>query len=148
MAAMPRPDATTKQRDMFTKRWRTVRAPSPKEHQIQIAIMEHFRWRKRPGVIGYHTPNGEHRDKRIGAKLRAMGTLPGVSDLTFLWGELIDGKMQPRALFLEVKAPGGKRSDAQVDFAVAVKACGYHAEVISSVDDGLNLLQAFGLLAR
>jgi hypothetical protein len=150
MATMPRLIGTSKQRDLFSRRWRTVAAPPPKEHQIQIAIMEHFRWRKHRYVIGFHVPNGEIRDKSVAAKLKAMGVLPGVHDLVFLWGEgnPVAGTITPRGLFLEVKAAGGKRSAAQLDFAVAVKAMGYFCEVCDNVDDGVRILLSYGLLAK
>jgi hypothetical protein len=78
---------------------RLAKPPPPLEFQLQIAIMGHFRWRKAPGWKGFHTANGEKRDKRTGAKLKAMGVEPGVPDLVFI-------APNARAHFLEIKRRG------------------------------------------
>lgn len=66
---------------------------------------------KRPGVIGWHTPNGgERRDAFEGKRLKELGTLAGIPDWWMLYGRLHG---------IEFKKPGGtqtaedKRSDAQ-----------------------------------
>ena len=73
----------------------------------------------RPDVIMRHVPNGEHRDPRTAAKLKAMGVLPGSADLEFHWciatrtnwphsgRTLFVGKVR-RMLHLELKVPAAR----------------------------------------
>ena len=70
---------------------------------------EHLRsaaWLRREGIAHHHSPNGEKRDRHVGAKLKAMGTSPGFPDFFIPgWGQ-IDGKRYP-ILFIELKALDG-----------------------------------------
>src|SRR5215831_5961543 len=112
--------AAVYQRDMFTRRYRKIPAVAPSELQFQISLVEQCRWRLRDDVLMFHCPNGEHRDKRTAAKLKAMGVLPGVADLIFMWPEWLisagQGLQQTCILFLELKAHGRKPSAAQMGF--------------------------------
>lgn len=74
-----------------------------------------------PHVLGWHTPNGEKRDRRTAEKLKRMGVLPGVAD----WLMFPDGVK----IAIEFKRPdGGEQSDDQVKFEKAWKRNGgvYH----------------------
>jgi hypothetical protein len=134
------------QRDLFTRRFRTVRAPDPSETQLHISVIAHLKLRARKdiGLIYFHTPNGELRDKRTAAKLKAMGVLPGVSDLQFIWKDARSNRL--RVLFLELKARGKTRSDEQVAFAVRARATGCGAEVADNIDSAVAILQAYGVI--
>jgi hypothetical protein len=124
------------QRDMFTRRYRRVRA-QPSEFQIQVAVIRHLRLRGRPDITCWHTPNGELRDRRHAAKLKAMGTLPGVADLIFVF---------PNAaplLCLELKAPGRKLTPAQKAFAYRMRASGHNHECADSIDAALGILNQY-----
>src|SRR5262249_22677820 len=77
--------AREQQRHLFTGRWRSVPIATPKEHELQIQLVTMLKWCLRPDVILRHYPAGELRDKRTGAKLRAMGLLAGSADLEFFW---------------------------------------------------------------
>jgi VRR-NUC domain len=132
------------QKDLFTKRWRGVRAPDPREHQLQISLVERLHWQcRRDDVTYWHTPNGEQRDKRVAAKLKAMGVLPGVSDLTFLIG---NGQHKPDLLFLELKARGGSLSDEQKIFQDRVEAIGSNFAVADTIEAAVAVLVKFGIL--
>jgi DNA topoisomerase IB len=131
------------QKDLLTNRWRKVRAPDPLEVQVQIALIQHLHWRARRGVVYFHCPNGELRDKKSAAKLRAMGVLPGVSDLVFVW---IDDEGQLHNLYLELKARGRKPTPEQVAFADAIRDAGAEYDFADNLDDALRLLDARGLL--
>ena len=133
------------QRDLFTKRWRRrmLKPPEPSEVQFQIALNEHLAWRKRPGVVHFHVPNGEERDKRVAAKLKAMGVLPGVADLVFV---SIDGCGRLRVLFLELKAKGRKPTLVQREFAEAVRTAGAEYAVADNIDAALELLREHGII--
>ena len=71
------------QRDLLTRRWRKLVEPQ-REDTMHIQLVTMLRWCLRPDVIMRHVPNGEDRTPRIGAKLKAMGVLPGSADLEFL----------------------------------------------------------------
>lgn len=128
-----------RQVDLFTRRARRVRAPEPSELQVHIALVQWLRCFAAPGVVYWHCPNGEARDKRDGAKLKAMGTRKGVADLTFL---------QPcrPLLFLELKRRGAKPSEAQLEFADEVRRAGAEYAVCDSLDKALKLLTERGIL--
>jgi hypothetical protein len=133
--------AIEKQRDMFTRRWRTPSAmPSAKEvTALHIPLVGALRLMLRPEVVFFHTPNGELRDPRTARKLRAMGTLPGVADLTFL-------SPPGRVLFLELKLPGGRPTVSQLEFAQRVQVAGAEYVIVHSIAGALELLAERGLL--
>jgi hypothetical protein len=137
------------QKDFFTKRWRKVRRPEPLEHQIQIALVQHLKYRCRPDVIYFHVPNGGWRDEREAAKFKAMGTLAGVADMIFIWNDLKSIQQPCTAiLFLELKRAGGQLSDAQWEFMERlnkhVPGVCYH--MADSIDSALEILRAHGIL--
>ena len=129
---------TAVQYDLLTKRGRKVRAPAPSEFEIQATVVACLRRFARPGVLFFHTPNGGIREKREGAKFRAMGVRPGVADLMFLH--------QGKVLFLELKRPGGRSSEAQIAFAADARAAGADYEIRDSVTGALSLLVERGML--
>lgn len=130
------------QKDLITGRWRKVRAADPAEHQVQIALIQHLKYRARPGVIYFHVPNGGLRGKAEAAKFKAMGTLPGVTDLIFVWND--GGRLQN--LYLELKAKGRHRAIEQRNFAKAVIAAGAHYGLADNIDTALDILKEFHLL--
>lgn len=97
------------------------------EVEIQIGIV---RWLRTvaPGLIVHHSPNGELRDKRTAAKLKAMGVYPGWPDLA-----LIDEG--GRHYFLEVKAQAGRLSESQNSFRDKCFERGIHWASVRSIDD-------------
>jgi hypothetical protein len=105
-----------------------------------MAVIRHLRFRCRPDVTYWHTPNGELRDKRHAAKLKAMGTLPGVSDLFFVF---------PNAaplLCLELKARGRGLTGAQKLFCRLMRAAGHSYECADSIDAALGILNQYRVL--
>jgi hypothetical protein len=128
------------QRNLFTRRWRTVPELEPSEFQLQVALIEHCRWRAYENVEFFAVPNGEVRDKRVAAKLKAQGVLPGVSDLIFEWGP------PPQVLHLELKAKGRKPTKAQQQFGERALARGHMWECVDNLDDALALLGHLGIL--
>ena len=140
------------QRDLFTRRWRGPPRRDPKEHQIQIAVMQHFKLRGRPGVLGWHTANGELREDALGAKLKAMGVLPGVSDLTFTFPPLaghlpgVAEALPAPVLFLELKSRRGKLTAAQEWFRDQVRAQGHIFEWADSLDEAIRILKQRGAI--
>jgi hypothetical protein len=130
-------------KDLFTRRWRQVKRPEPSELQLQISLIEHLKYRARPGVVYFHVPNGEERDKRVAAKLKAMGVLPGVSDLVFVW---LDDSGHLHNLYLELKARKRTMSPEQLVFCDRVTDAGAQYAYVDNIDDALRLLRAHGLL--
>src|SRR5262249_4316764 len=76
--------------------------------QVHDAVVAHLRLRAKPDVLWLHVPNGGARDAKTGAILKRMGTLAGASDF-LLWH-------QGNSFALELKAPGGRPTEAQLDF--------------------------------
>jgi len=138
-----------KHRDLFTRRWRSVPHQQQKESSFQIQLVEMLRWCVRPDVLWWHTPNGEHRDLRTAQKLKAMGVLPGVTDLQFHWVELdAFARKIRRVLHLELKTGNRRQSEAQIGFELAVRLLGDFYYVAHSVDEAIGILKRHNLLHR
>ena len=101
-----------------------------------------LRWCIKPNILFYHAANGEHHDPRTAAKLKAMGVLPGVSDLEFFWRH--EGDIH--VLFLELKLPGRQPTDVQIAFGKRVEGLGASFRVAHSLDEAIDILGALGLI--
>lgn len=77
---------------------------------------------------------------RFYASRRKAGVRPGWPDLTCLW--------TGGALLLEVKAPGGRLSDAQRELHPRLAAMGWPVAVVRSVEDAEAALRAAGAPVR
>lgn len=108
------------------------------EAAIHAAVCDHLRLRAKPDVLWLHCPNGERRDRITGAKLKRMGVLAGASDL-LLWH-------QGRSFALELKAPRGRPSEAQLDFLARFNEAGGHTCVAEGLDRALKVLECWGVL--
>jgi hypothetical protein len=140
--------APLKQKDLFTKRWRAVGVPT-KEGAFHIQLVAMLRWCLRPDIVWRHVPNGEHRDPRTAAKLKAMGVLRGSADLEFHYAEVDElHRKHRRMLHLELKVGNRQRTDSQVAFALAVRLLGDDYEVARSVDEAIAILGGRGLIRR
>jgi hypothetical protein len=120
---------------------------------MQIELVTILRWCIRPGVIWRHVPNGEYRDKRTAAKLKAMGVLPGSADLEFFWREEVspsvlvpEDQFRLRVLFIELKRPGSKQTPAQVEFAFGMRSVGAEYHWTAKIDRAIALLGERGLI--
>ncbi len=102
------------------------------EETLQKAIVAHLRLRG-TGALWFHVPNGEHRSKRTGARLKAMGVRAGVCDLVFCL---------PTGLFaaMELKAPGGRLSPAQKDFEAQCRKLGVPHAVVGDLNTAIDIL--------
>lgn len=110
----------------------------PSEAQIHMAVCDHLRLRARPDVLFLHPANGGARDAKTGAMLKRMGVLAGASDL-LLWHN-------GNSFALEIKAPGGRPSEAQLEFLARFNDAGGHSAIAEGVDRALAVLAAWGLL--
>ena len=133
---------SAQQKNLLTGRWRKLVEPQ-KEATFHIQLVSTLRWCLRPDVIFRHYPAGEHRDPRTAAKLKAMGVLPGSADLEFFYRNAAG---TPCLLFLELKLPGRKCSEAQIVFALAVKLLGAEYEVACSIDEAIGVIGKRGLI--
>jgi hypothetical protein len=77
------------------------------EFELQRKVVQILMRACLPKILWWHTPNGEKRDPVVGAKLKMMGTKPGVPDFTFI---LPTG----RAAFLELKSATGQQDAPQI----------------------------------
>ena len=108
------------------------------EAQVHNAVVAHLRARAKPSVLWVHPPNGEKRDARTGAKLKRMGALAGASDF-LLWH-------QGNSFALELKAPGGRPTEAQLEFLARFNEAGGHSAWAEGVDRAVACLEGWGLL--
>jgi VRR-NUC domain len=115
----------------------TRRLTTP-EAAIQQAVIEHLRWRAKPDVLWLHPANGGTRDIREAARFKRMGVLAGASDLLF-WH-------RGNSFALELKSPGGRLSDAQLEFLARFNDAGGHSASTEGIDRALAVLEAWGLL--
>jgi hypothetical protein len=141
------------QSDLFTKRFRKVPRRDPLEYKMQIALVDLLKLTLRPDRVAYwHTPNGEWRSIQTGAKLKAMGVLPGVADLFFLWSIPVSVVAEPHVrkfpqnLFLELKRRGQDLSPEQEHFRDLVTAHAAYYELADSVDDAIAILKRYHIL--
>lgn len=125
------------------RRARPRKAPTQPQSELHlhIAIVEILRRFCRADWIFFHCPNGELRDPRAAAKLRAMGVRPGVPDLL-----LIDPDGRLRCL--EFKARGGRLSDSQEAFRAFCIARGVAYVVAYSLDEALVAFETWGCLTH
>src|SRR5580765_5349350 len=86
------------------------------EQQIHRAVVQHLRARGVPGLVFTHPPNGGARKPIEAAIFKSLGVRPGASDL-LLWH---DGK----SFALELKAPGGRATEAQLAFLSDMERAG------------------------
>jgi hypothetical protein len=134
---------SAQQKDLLTGRWRKLAEPQKEVTSLHIPLVAMLRWCLRPDVIFRHYPAGEHRDPRTAAKLKAMGVLPGSADLEFFYRNAAG---TPCLLFLELKLPGRKCSEAQMVFALAVKLLGAEYEVACTIDEAIGVIGKRGLI--
>lgn len=122
-----------------------VSLPPQKEIGLHIAAAGFLRRALPPEVIFFHCPNGEVRDKATAGKLKAMGVLPGVFDLGFIWPN-------GQASWLELKVGDNVLSEDQLVFQHRARAnrCGTAtAWTLEQVEDIVaRWCAAYGLKMR
>ncbi len=113
-------------------------APELTEADIHAAVVDALRRLARPGVVWWHTPNGERRDARDGAKLARFGVRAGMPDLFVLIAGRLHG--------LELKRRGGRLSATQRGMHTALTAAGAIIATAATVDDALSILRRWGAI--
>ncbi len=114
------------------RRARPRKPPAQRQSELRlhIDVVEILRRFGRQDWLWWHTPNGEIRDPRAAAKLKAMGVRPGVPDLLLVGP---DGLLR----FLELKASGGRLSEEQETFRAFCITRGLPFVVAFSLDEAL-----------
>ncbi|RMF99097.1 MAG: VRR-NUC domain-containing protein [Acidobacteria bacterium] len=95
-----------------------------REAEIQSAIVKAL---SRLGFLVIHIPNQATR-----GKYRYSGLLPGAPDL------IVIGKN--RIVFMEVKRPDGKQTEAQKIVQRIIEENGFEYYIVRSLDDAVSLL--------
>jgi hypothetical protein len=108
------------------------------EDQIQRAVFQHLRVRGVPHVFAFHAANGGYRKPIEAAIEKGLGVRAGVPDVIAIH--------QGRCYGLELKAPGGRPTEAQLATIAAMEAAGAHCCVTEGLDRALAVLEAWGLL--
>jgi len=116
------------------------------ETELQRTVVKHLEARAVPGLVWWHTPQGNKLGGKISAKgiaiqgaiNKSLGVKRGVSDLVFLH----DG----RFYCLELKAEGRTPTEDQLRFIDDVNAAGGFACWCAGLDAALRILEQWGLL--
>ena len=108
------------------------------EQQIHRAVVQHLRQRGVPGLVFLHPANGGARKPVEAAIFKSLGVRPGASDL-LLWH---DGK----SFALELKAPGGRATEAQLGFLSDIERAGASTCLAEGLDPALRVLERWQLL--
>lgn len=125
-----------------------MKSPKPTELQLHVSFVAYFQRMKFPDSVGEHSPNGEVRDERTGAKLKRMGTLPGAADYTITRRAPWSLDCLPEVFKIEFKRKGGKQSEAQRAYQEAITACGATYVIIDDMDDGIKFLERHRLVRK
>jgi hypothetical protein len=113
----------------------------PTEDDLQIYTADVFRAFKRPGVVGFHVPNGGKRHIATAKRMKKFGALAGVSD----WVFIVPGG---QARFLELKDDTGRKSDSQESFEADVTALGAPYAVARTPAEIDGTLSAWGIIDK
>ena len=105
------------------------------EDSIQRAVCRHLWTRASPGLVWWAVPNGGKRNRIEAAIMKGLGVRAGVSDIIAVH----EGK----AFALELKAEGGRPTEAQLQFIDDFQAAGGHAVVAEGLDEALRVLEAW-----
>jgi VRR-NUC domain len=98
--------------------------------------MRGVRHRRQRPEAAIHAAVCDHLHLR--ARFKRMGVLAGASDL-LLWH-------RGNSFALELKSPGGRLSDAQLEFLARFNDAGGHGASAEGVDRAIACLEGWGLL--
>lgn len=110
------------------------------EDARQAAIVEYVRL-VAPQILIWHVPNGGFRLKSEAARLKWMGLLPGVPDLSLV---LPGG----HSAYWECKTPKGRLSRDQIEFLRQVDQMGHSWAIVRDIDDARLELARLGVVTR
>jgi hypothetical protein len=108
------------------------------EQAIQHAVCEHLRRRAQTNVYWCAVPIGGYRRPIEAAIMRGCRVVPGTPDLILIRNGFIYG--------LEIKAPGGRLSEAQRGAHEAPRNAGATGAVAYGIDAAIKQLEDWHLL--
>jgi hypothetical protein len=112
-------------------------------------VFQHLAARAAPGVVAFHVPTGGYRSPIEAKIFKGLGVKPGVSDVLAIkptdcphcgYGPL------PMVYALELKAEGGRTSEAQLAFIAEINGVGGVGAVAVGLDRAIACLEAWRLL--
>lgn len=106
------------------------------EHALQVAVVKYLRGR---GLTVLHVPNEGKRGIREAARLQREGVVAGVPDILV---------MDWPPFWIELKAPKGRLSAAQIAFGAAAVDLGWGWYVCRSLADVEAVVGAWWVQAR
>lgn len=116
------------------------------EDALQKACCQYLEWHPRRPLY-FHPANGGSRNKIEAAKFKGMGVKAGVSDLVILEpsSEVVNDLWTAdyHGFMVELKATGGKLSEAQTDFLLAAQQRGYKIAVVYTFDEFKTLIDNY-----
>jgi len=124
--------------------WRKIPCRKPRverEHKEQATL---FKWARLMEkhipelALLFAIPNGGHRNKATVGKLKAEGVKAGVPDIC-----LPVACGQYHGLFIELKAEGGRPTDAQRNWLLALNAHGYATRLCFGWEDARKTIDAY-----
>ena len=115
-----------------------------REAPIQRAVVDYLRLVMPPACIVLHSAHegvrGGKRGALDGARAKSMGQVSGFPDVVCVTYRGV--------LFFEVKAEGGRMSEAQKDIRGRIEAMGHRSAVVRSVDDVREALSEWSFPTR
>lgn len=118
---------------------------SPSETAFQMALVRFLKVALPPQVVFFHCPNGGLRDTATAGQLKAMGVLPGVYDLGFIWP---NGQVS----WLELKVGKNGLEDDQITFGERVRANHCATATAWTIEEAVAIIErwcaAYGLQMR
>jgi hypothetical protein len=105
------------------------------ETSLQKAVVQYLLLMPAPDMLWYSIPNGAKLAKRTAVHMKATGMTAGAADLAII--------VAGHCYFLELKAKGGKISDAQGVFAMRAAASGATYRVADNINTAIDYLIAW-----
>lgn len=109
-----------------------------REQDIQRAVFRHIALRGVPNLFAFHPANGGFRRPVEAAILQACGVRKGVPDIVLIHAGHTYG--------LEIKAEGGRPTQAQFDALAAMQAAGATVAITEGLDRTIEQLEEWQLL--
>lgn len=105
---------------------------------MQRAVFAHIDARAAKNVVAFHVGNGGFRRPIEAAILKGMGVRAGIPDIVII--------KAGRPFMLELKAPGGRLSEAQKSMRHKLWDAGVPVGEAHSLDEALTWLEKHGIL--
>ena len=103
------------------------------EAKIQSAIVQYLQIL---GIFVFSVPNERKSSPQAMGRLISMGLKPGISDLILWLGD--------KTIYMEVKTPKGRQSEAQKRFQKRCEESGRIYCVVHSLDEAMKVVDEYG----